>query len=160
LSGSVARLRWKRTCSRPIGRGSKLTRNPRRFLAVVAARRLWFRAAWRRVWLGFRVARVRTRRGLSRRLGVAEELGLNPNRRGVRGDHARVPSVFIPISLGGMTGGVQVSRTERETGVTVRGGREVGCGLDPDSGRSAAPRPLNIFPIFLLLLFCFLFNFV
>jgi hypothetical protein len=36
---------------------------------------------------------VRTRRGLSRRLGMTEGLGFNPKQRGVREDHARVHRV-------------------------------------------------------------------
>jgi hypothetical protein len=125
----------------------------------MAARWLLDRTAWRRSWLGFWVARVRTRRGLNRRLGVAEGLGFNPNRRGVREDHARVPSVFVPVSLGGMTGGVQVSGTERRKGgEPVGGGREVGRGLLPGPGRIWSRGPISPFPIFFLFPFLFYFE--
>jgi hypothetical protein len=73
---------------------------------------------------------------------MAEGLGFNPNRRGVQEDHARVPSVFVPVSLGGMTGGVQVSGTERRKGGNGSGRERSGPWAASWSRPDLVPRPL------------------
>jgi hypothetical protein len=75
------------------------------------------------------------RRGLNRRLGMAEGLGFEPIWRGIRRGHARC-IVFVPVSLGEMTSGTQMSVVgERERGSDGRGPCVSGveAGEDTDS---------------------------
>jgi hypothetical protein len=99
---------------------------------------------------------VRTRRVLSRQLGMAEGLGFKPNWRGVRGDHARVRRARAGLLERDDMWGSSVGDWERKKGNGSGRGRSgpwaaFGHGLDSVPGAFLSP--------FLFSLFSFLFSF-
>jgi hypothetical protein len=96
------------------------------------------------------------RGGLYGRDGVAEGLGFDPNRRRIRGDHAQVRVVLVPVCLDRMTSGAQASVTAVEKEENSSGREGVRPWPEAGLGRSAAPRPFQLFSFFFFFSFLFL----
>jgi hypothetical protein len=85
----------------------------RRSCLAVAARRSWLGQPGGEVWLGFWVGKCGGGEGFMGAMAWTRGKGLVPNWRGFGGDFPGAP-VFVPDSLGGMTGGPLCQRQERE----------------------------------------------